>query len=123
MKKEKIGQLSYKGFLTEFFVTPKVKDFFKKNNVSLTKLIPTEKEWYELTLFEKFDEDEDGFPDSQFGKKFSTVYYKIATKKTIESEDKIENDLNDYLKNALLLAASKVFNFEVDYVVVRGIEK
>lgn len=123
MKKEKIGELAYKGYLTEFFITPKIKEFLKKNNASIEKLIPKPEIWYEVMLFENLDEDEDGRPDSSFGKKFNVVFYKIVTKRALNSEQKIEDDLNDYLKNAILFSTSKVFNFEVDFVVVKGMEK
>jgi hypothetical protein len=123
MKKEKIGEIKYKGFITEFFITPKIKEHFKKNNIPISKLIPNDNLWYEVILFESLDENEDGMPDKHFGNSFETIYYKIVTKRTLDSEIKIEDEINDYLKNALLLSATKVFNIEVDYVVVKGVKK
>jgi len=77
MKTEKIGEMNFQGFKTEFKVTKKIKEFFENEGISLASLIPDAWLWYEVDLFEILDEDNDGEPDKKFGKEFVAIFYEI----------------------------------------------
>lgn len=87
MKTEKIGEVNFEEFKTEFSLTPKVKKYLENESVSLAYLLPNGWEFYEVELFDFLDKDEDGEPDEKYGKNFEVIFYGI-----VENRDLIEED-------------------------------
>lgn len=85
MKTEKIGEVNFEEFKTEFKITPKVKKFLEEENYSLACLLPNGWEWYEVELFDNLDENRDGEPDLKYGKNFEVIYYAIS--EALENSD------------------------------------
>ena len=87
---EKIGDVNFKDFNTEFFLTKKVKDYLEERSISIAVLLQEGWLWYEATLFDLIDNDEDGIPEEEFGKNFKVIYNGI-----IEKRDFKNNKLKD----------------------------
>ena len=87
MKTEKIGEVNFEEFKTEFIITPKVKKYLEKEGVSLTYLLPNGWEFYEVVLFDFLDDEDTGKPNKKYGKNFEVIFYGI-----VENRDLIEED-------------------------------
>ncbi len=68
----KLDVREYKGFRTEFFITPKVKEFLEEKNIDIKSIIPNNWYLYEADLFDYTDEILD--------KNFKIVYFGIVEK-------------------------------------------
>ena len=77
---ERIGKLIYQKFETEFKITKKVKEYIENEGISLAILIPNAWKFYEVLLFDKLDENQDGEPDKKFGNRFIVIYNGITEK-------------------------------------------
>jgi hypothetical protein len=95
MEIKKIGELDYNSFKTEFFLIQKVKDYLKKQKTSIACLIPEVWLWYEATLFDLIDENEDGVPDEKFGKKFRAIYNGIIEKRGLKNNEVSEEGFSE----------------------------
>ncbi len=81
---EKIGEVNYMEFKTEFSLTPKVKEYLENESVSTASLLPNGWEWYEAELFGVLDDEK---KDEKYGKEFEVIYYGI-----VEARDLSDND-------------------------------
>lgn len=87
MEMLKIGEVNFKEFTTQFYATPRVQDYLESNDISFTYLLPSGWDWYESTLFDAIDLDEDGQPDAEFGTKFKAIFTGIAQGREVEEEE------------------------------------
>jgi len=92
MKKERIGEVNFKEFKTKFSITPKVKKYLEKEQVSLAVLLPNGWEWYETELFYMI-EDKNGKPNKKYGKKFEVIYYGVIEKLDLIEKNWDKEDL------------------------------
>ncbi|MBI2043261.1 hypothetical protein HYT25_02640 [Candidatus Pacearchaeota archaeon] len=107
----------YERFRTEFYITPKVNKFLKNNNVNYDEILEDDFHWYEHSLFEQVDENDDGIPDEKFGKKFKVIYYGIVIKwidkKPEGFEDKFKYDkkklISDWIRTVAQTLNHKSF--------------
>ena len=108
MTEEKICDIKYKGFKTEFYITPRVKEYLESKNILPKHLVISSEDndnystFYEVYLFELIDENNDGIPDDKFGKNFKVVYYGIVEEMDIDLDEKGFTDDFEYKKEKLL---------------------
>ncbi|MFH1238387.1 MAG: hypothetical protein ABIH79_01510 [archaeon] len=107
MKTSKIGELNFQKLKTEFNITPEIKSIFKKENISLSNLIPPAWLWYDYELLEVIDENGDGKPDERFGKEFKVIYY-IDSKYNLELE-----------KESILISKITIKNIKLKYAILK----
>ena len=108
MKTQKIGELNFKKFRTEIYITPEVEKIFKRKKVSLATLIPTAWLWYDSELLDVIDEDGDGKPDKKFGTKFKLIYL-------LES-----GNIRDIEQQSLLLSKTTIKKIKLKYVALKN---
>lgn len=123
---EKLGVSSYKGFRTEFFITPSVKRFLEKHKVSIKNLEFKEdsdsdkfSHFYDTILFPIIDQDEDGKPDTRFGKYFKIIYFGIA-----EKGETFEDPLTEVNPRKIIIEEGydkpdKVHHFAIKYKILK----
>lgn len=88
MEVEKIGELIYGEFRTEFYITKKVKEYLNKYGVSLGCLIPDAWSWYEVQLFGMIFDMVDGkYKKVRDVNEFKAVYNGVFEAKGIEKGD------------------------------------
>jgi hypothetical protein len=91
MKTEKIGEINYEDFKTEFILTSKVKEYLEKELVSTASLLPNGWEWYEAELFDFLDDNHTGKINKRYGKEFEVIYYGIIERKELVKDWSDEN--------------------------------
>ena len=118
---EKISSRSYKGFVTEFYVTKKVQDFLSLNNVDYSEFLPDNYHWYEVELFEMIDKDKKDTTRGKFQKRFRVVYYGIIEKWKNKEETEGFEDKFKYENKKLISDWTKVvsekFNIHKSFAV------
>jgi hypothetical protein len=77
----KIGNLNYKNFETEFWVTPTILKYCKKEKISEANFIPDGQLWYEIQLFDIIKD-----LNKKVGKKFKVIYYGWVTKRNLNTK-------------------------------------
>jgi len=87
MKTEKIGEVNFGKFKTEFSLTSSVKKYLKEEGVSIACLLPNGWEFYEVELFDFIDVDNDGEPDKKFGEDFEVIYFGIVEGRDLVNQD------------------------------------
>ena len=131
MDGEKIGEVNFGKFKTEFRVTKKVKDYIKNEAISLACLLPNARDFYDNLLFDHMGKNEDGKPNKEFGKKFLVIYNKIpesggwSEKKGLETtgfEEKIKNkeEIIFYSGTVLVSVKDNKKEFVANYVVIKS---
>jgi len=132
-KVDKIGELNFKDFKTEFEITKKVKDYLKEEKISLASLIPNGWEWYEVDLFD-FIEGNNFKPNIKYGKNFKVTYYGIIEEelgnndeKEVVNDKRFGDEINE--NENFLYTSTRSFNntpknpskkFEIKYVVAKN---
>lgn len=118
---EKIEELKYKEYITNFFVTEMVKKFLKENKVDYGEIVPDEYHWYEVELFEMIDGE-------NFGNEFEVVYYGIVEKTGVhidQSEESFEDTfehnskkiIGDWIK--VISQTSHCKSFAIKYKILK----
>jgi|SRR3989344_534950 len=120
----KVGEVNFKKFKTEFFVTAKTEEFLKRQEISLACLLPEGWFWYEVILFGLID-DGKGIPDKKYGKRFKVTYNGIVKKRAYKDDKMTEKGFSDKIskgKRILLESdiAIKNKDFLVRYTIVKG---
>jgi hypothetical protein len=115
----KIGEVNFQEFRTDFLLMPKVKEYLERNNISLAGLLPEGHLWYEHTLFDVIDQNEDSEMD--LGKEFSVVYTGIVEKRDFVDELSEEgfNDKPEDCEEILLESDLGVKDFLVKFMLLK----
>ena len=79
---EKIETKKYKGYETEFFILPKIKEYIDSKDVKLAEYILDDFHWYEHILFDLLDPelDEKWNEEKETRKNFKVIFYGIIEK-------------------------------------------
>lgn len=76
---DKIGELNYGKFKTEFKIMKRTKEYIENEKISLACLIPDAWRFYEAFLFDSiYGEDASGKLNKKLGKNFVVIYNKIT---------------------------------------------
>lgn len=89
---KKIQTLEYRGYKTEFYVTPRVEEYLKNKGINDNEFLPGPHNFYEIELFESLDDDSDGKVAEKYGKEFKVVYYGIITRWINKDPEGFEED-------------------------------
>ena len=81
---KKVGEVNFGDFKTEFLIMPQTEAYLKNKKISLASLLPGGWMFYEVTLFDLIDKDEDGVPDKKYGKRFKVIYNGIIEKRDLK---------------------------------------
>lgn len=86
VKAQKVGDINYVSpdygeYKTSFYVTPKVKEYLKKEKLALACLLPNAWQFYECELFDYLDFSNNGKIDNKLSKEFKVLYNKITISK------------------------------------------
>lgn len=120
IKIEKIGEVNFGKFKTEFKITSKTKNYLENENISLASLLPDGWAWYEVELFEALDENWNGKPKKEFCKKFEVIYYSIIESREYTVEDIIEKGFEEKIKE---LKEKSILNSEIKVKSVKNSDK
>lgn len=108
MKASRVGDLNFKRFKTEIQATPEVKALFKKEDISLSMLIPTAWAWYESELLEATNERGEDKIDDKFGKNFKLIYLTE------------EQSVKEFEQEAILIARTRIKNIKLKYITLKN---
>jgi len=100
---EKIGSREYKGFITNFYILPKIKKFLDKRSIQIMDHFEDNFHWYEQKVFELLDPLEDGSWDmeKETRRKFKVVLYGVIKRLVNERADLYEESSVFGEKNVL----------------------
>ncbi len=105
---------AYKGFTIEFFMPDNIKQIFEQKGIDVQKFLSDDWQWFEVTLFEHVDEDEDGIPEQKFGKNFTIQLYGIITG---YQDEKTEGFQTDIPFDEKMLISDGTINVESKFIV------
>lgn len=122
---ELIETKKYKGFVTEFFITEKVKIYLQEKNISLDKLKQkSDKDnesysfFYEVILFELIDQNNDGLPEEKFGKNFKVVYNGIVTRRDEKGLEEGFEENFDYDESKVISSSDSSIDIPIEPQIV-----